>query len=63
MPARLLSTLSSINIYLGSPGGTMHVYNNQKQIATGLPCETGEKMIKIKIISGGFNYYNQSPTY
>lgn len=44
MPARVLSTLSSINIYLGSPGGTMHVYNNQKQIATGLPCrQTGEK--------------------
>lgn len=42
MPERVLSTLSSINIYLGSPGATTLVYNNPKQIATALPCcQTG----------------------
>lgn len=52
MPARELSTLSSINIHLGSLGGTRHVYSNQKQIVTGLSCcQTGEKVVKIKIIN------------
>lgn len=42
MPERVLSTLSSINIYVGSPGGTTLVYNNQKQITTALSCcQTG----------------------